>query len=185
MHRLVLSAVRTASRAASRPRAHVASFSAVQYRSFSSEEIIPGVGKGKTSTGLVGVPVDHDAVPKIIVKYQALLDKMAASDMPPEAEYRQVIEKISRYRIKAAQENLDDPEKVEELCNCGQVEELVEQADDEMMVLDMYLKERWWEYVKDVPIEYDPASPGDDQDGVDWEVPPEKNEEAKAAEAKK
>uniref|UniRef100_A0A7S4JC28 NADH dehydrogenase [ubiquinone] 1 alpha subcomplex subunit 5 n=1 Tax=Odontella aurita TaxID=265563 RepID=A0A7S4JC28_9STRA len=133
----------------------------------------------------VGVPVDHDAVPKIIVKYQALLDKMAASDMPPEAEYRQVIEKISRYRIKAAQENLDDPEKVEELCNCGQVEELVEQADDEMMVLDMYLKERWWEYVKDVPIEYDPASPGDDQDGVDWEVPPEKNEEAKAAEAKK
>eukprot|EP00957_Ditylum_brightwellii_P105132 8013646-Ditylum_brightwellii.AAC.1 len=72
----------------------------------------------------VGIPVDYDAVPKMIVKYQALLDKMAASDMPEDAQYRINVEKIARYRIKAAQENLDDPEMVEELCNCGQVEEL-------------------------------------------------------------
>lgn len=76
----------------------------------------------------VGIDVDHEAVPKMIVKYQALLDKMEASDMPADAQYRINVEKICRYRIKAAQENLDDPEKVEELCNCGQVEELVIQV---------------------------------------------------------
>lgn len=48
--------------------------------------------------------------------------------MPVDAQYRINVEKICRYRIKAAQENLEDPEKVEELCNCGQVEELVIQV---------------------------------------------------------
>ena len=67
----------------------------------------------------------------MITKYQALLDKMAASDMPPDAQYRINVEKLCRFRIKAAQENLNDPDKVEELCNCGQVEELVIQADNE------------------------------------------------------
>lgn len=104
----------------------------------------------------VGVPVDHDAVPKMIIKYQALLDKLAASDMPPSAQYRINVEKIARYRIAAAQNNLDDPEKVEELCNCGQVEELVIQADNEMKVMDMYLRNRWWELVKPVEIELNP-----------------------------
>ena len=47
----------------------------------------------------------------------------------------------------------DDPEKVEELCNCGQVEELVEQADDEMEVLEMYIRGKYWERVKDVDID--------------------------------
>mmetsp|Transcript_6482 Transcript_6482/g.12205 ORF Transcript_6482/g.12205 Transcript_6482/m.12205 type:complete len:169 (+) Transcript_6482:2672-3178(+) len=116
--------------------------------------VVPGVGKGKTSTGLVGLPVDHDAIPKIIEKYQALLDKAQA--MPETAQYRINIEKIARHRINAAKLHPDNPEKVEELCNCGQVEELVQQADDEMIVMDMYLRNRWWETVKEVEIEYAP-----------------------------
>mmetsp|Transcript_11065 Transcript_11065/g.15542 ORF Transcript_11065/g.15542 Transcript_11065/m.15542 type:complete len:179 (-) Transcript_11065:240-776(-) len=133
-----------------------------------SESLIPGVGKGKTSTGLVGLAVDHEAVPKMIVKYQALLDKMAESDMPEDAHYRIIVEKYARFRIKAAQENLDDPEKVEELCNCGQVEELVQQADDEMEVLDMYLRTRMWEQINvDVDVEENPSQ--EDEEHVDWE----------------
>jgi NADH dehydrogenase (ubiquinone) 1 alpha subcomplex subunit 5 len=107
----------------------------------------------------------------MIVKYQALLDKLAASDMPPTATYRKNIEKICRYRIAAAQENLDDPEKVEELCNCGQVEELVIQADNEMIVMDMYLKNRWWELVKPVEVEFNP-DPADDHGDIDWSEEP-------------
>ena len=104
----------------------------------------------------------------MIVKYGALLDKMEASDMPEDAQYRINLEKICRYRIKAAEENLEDPEKVEELCNCGQVEELVEQADNEMIVLDMYLRNRWWEYIKpNVEIEYN-TSQSDDGADIDW-----------------
>jgi NADH dehydrogenase (ubiquinone) 1 alpha subcomplex subunit 5 len=117
----------------------------------------------------VGLAVDHEAVPKMIVKYQAILDKLAASDMPEDAQYRINVEAIARYRIKAAQENLDDPEKVEELCNCGQVEELVIQADQEMGCVDMYIRERWWELIKPVDIEYNP-DPADD----DYEEPTEK-----------
>eukprot|EP00550_Attheya_septentrionalis_P013123 CAMPEP_0198304318 /NCGR_PEP_ID=MMETSP1449-20131203/57337_1 /TAXON_ID=420275 /ORGANISM="Attheya septentrionalis, Strain CCMP2084" /LENGTH=174 /DNA_ID=CAMNT_0044006839 /DNA_START=443 /DNA_END=967 /DNA_ORIENTATION=+ len=136
-------------------------------REFSSKPLIPGVGLGKTSTGLVGLAVDHEAVPKMIVKYQAILDKLAASDMPEDAQYRINVEAIARYRIKAAQENLEDPEMVEELCNCGQVEELVIQADQEMGVVDMYIRERWWELIKPVDVEYNP-DPADD----DYTEPP-------------
>ena len=90
--------------------------------------------------------------------------------MPPTAQYRINIEKICNFRIAAAQANPDDPEKVEELCQCGQVEELVQQADDEMMVMDMYLKERWWELVKEVDVETDPSANKDGGHGdVDWD----------------
>lgn len=121
----------------------------------------------------VGLAVDHDAVPKMITKYQALLDKLAASDMPADAQYRINVEKIARYRIKAAQENLDDPEKVEELCNCGQVEELVIQADNEMIVMDMYLRNRWWELVKPVEIEYNPGDEDGGHGDIEWGDAPE------------
>jgi hypothetical protein len=101
---------------------------------------------------------------------------MAASDMPPSAQYYQNVEKIARYRIQAAKDHPDDPEKVEELCNCGQVEELVKQAQNEMLVLDMYLKNRWWEYVKDVEIEFDAEAAGVDgsHGDVEWDSKLEK-----------
>jgi NADH dehydrogenase (ubiquinone) 1 alpha subcomplex subunit 5 len=116
----------------------------------------------------VGLPVDKDALSNIVVHYQALLDRMAASDLPETAQYRVDIEKIANYRIKVAQENPDDSDLVEDLCQCGQVEELVEQAKDEMEVLDMYLKERLWEHIGDydVDIEYNP-DPSADHDGID------------------
>ena len=109
----------------------------------------------------------------MIVRYQALLDKMAASDMPEEAQYRRDVEAICRYRIDACRQYPDDPDKVEELCNCGQVEELLQQADDEMEVLNMYLRERWWEKLNpNAPIEYNP-DPEDDEVGVDMDDIPE------------
>ena len=114
--------------------------------------------------------MDPDAVSNIVVKYQALLDRMAASDMPETAQYRVDVEKIARYRIKIAMENPDDPEMVEDLCQCGQVEELVQQAEDEMTVLDMYLQERMWELVdSDVEIEFQP-DPSKDHEGIEDEA---------------
>jgi len=97
---------------------------------------------------------------------------MAASDMPETAQYRMDLEKIARFRIKIAMENPDDPDLVEDLVQCGQVEELVKQADDEMEVLDMYLSTRMWELVAseddadDFEVEHDP-DPADDQKGMD------------------
>lgn len=115
--------------------------------------------------------MDHNAIPKMLEKYQALLDKMAASDMPETAMYRSTMERLCRYRIQACLDYPDDPEKVEEICNCGQVEELVEQADDEMLVLDMYLEKRYWEQIPDwVQTDIDPDPNvdiyADSEDGV-------------------
>ena len=123
----------------------------------------------------MGLAVDPDALPKMITKYGALLDKVKV--MPETAQYRINIEQICNHRIKAATDHPEDPEKVEELCNCGQVEELVVQADDEMIVMDMYIKNRWWEYVKPVEIEYEPAEDGGHGD-VDWDSDIKKNEES-------
>mmetsp|Transcript_16405 Transcript_16405/g.33823 ORF Transcript_16405/g.33823 Transcript_16405/m.33823 type:complete len:166 (+) Transcript_16405:80-577(+) len=139
------------------------------FAAFSSAEVVPGIGAGKTSTGIVGLPADPDAVSKIVTSYQALLDRMTASDLPENAQYRADLESISNYRIKIATENPDDPEMVEELCQCGQVEELVQQAELEMGVLEMYLKERLWEdidYEVEVEVDHNP-DPSKDGEGLD------------------
>lgn len=110
----------------------------------------------------------------MITGYQALLDTMANSDMPETYHYRVVVEKMCRYRIQACLDNPEDPEIVEELCNCGQVEELVDQAADEMEVLQMILKQRWWERVEiseEPDVEENP-DPTQEAENVTWEEEP-------------
>ena len=41
------------------------------------------------------------------------------------------------------------------------------QADNEMKVMDMYLRNRWWELVKPVEVEYNP-DPNDDHGDIEW-----------------
>ena len=118
------------------------------------------------------MPVDPDGVSNMVKHYQALLDRMSASDLPETAQYRVDVEKMAKYRIKVAQEYPDDPDMVEELCQCGQVEELIEQAKDEMVVLEMYLKERLWEQIDgsyEVAVEYNP-DPSADEAGIDEDL---------------
>lgn len=159
----------TVKRVVSLQSANGVQLSRSSFAAFSTAEIVPGIGLGKTSTGIVGLPADLDAVSKIVTSYQALLDRMAASDLPETAQYRVDVEKISNYRIQMATDHADDPEMVEELCQCGQVEELVEQAELEMGVLEMYLKERLWEdidYEVDIDVEQNP-DPSKDGEGLD------------------
>ena len=111
--------------------------------------------------------MDHNAVSKVVELNQSLLDKMAQSDMPESAQYRINVTKIANFRISVCNENLNDPEKVEELVACGQVEELVEQAKDEHEVMDMYLEKRYWELV---------GSSSADDDEPDVEIDPEFSE---------
>lgn len=84
----------------------------------------------------------------ILLKFQALLDKMEASDMPETAQYRIDVTKWCNYVIRTAKENPEDPEAVEDAVQMGQVEELMEMAEDEMIALDTYLKVRMWELVE-------------------------------------
>ena len=86
----------------------------------------------------------------MLQRFQALLDKLDASDMPVTCEYRMNVTKWCTYVIRVTKENPDDPEAVEELVNLGQVEELIEMAEDEMIAMDCYLESRMWELVEEM-----------------------------------
>lgn len=83
----------------------------------------------------------------MLTKFQALLDKMEASDMPETAQYRIDVTKWCNYVIASVKANPDSPEAVEDAVQMGQVEELIEMADDEMVCMDVYLETRMWELV--------------------------------------
>mmetsp|Transcript_7037 Transcript_7037/g.17961 ORF Transcript_7037/g.17961 Transcript_7037/m.17961 type:complete len:238 (-) Transcript_7037:116-829(-) len=132
----------------------VASSSSQSWRRFSTaveetpkaeeKPIIPGIGKGKTSTGLVGLAVEPDWYNVMLKKFQLLLDTMEASDMPETAQYRMNVTKWANFVIATVKANPDDPEAVEDEVRMGQVEELIEMADDEMVCMRMYIQEKFW-----------------------------------------
>lgn len=95
----------------------------------------------------VGLDVEPDWYNVTLEKFQALLDRMEASDMPETAQYRIDVTKWCNFVIKTVKENPDDPEAVEDAVNMGQVEELIEMAEDEMVAMDTYLRTRMWELV--------------------------------------
>ena len=86
----------------------------------------------KTSTGQVGVPVVVNAREVLIGLYQRTLH--VVQDLPPEAEYRRTVERISKYRMKVCQEN-ENVEDIENIIDSGIAEELIEQANDELELI--------------------------------------------------
>jgi NADH dehydrogenase (ubiquinone) 1 alpha subcomplex subunit 5 len=83
---------------------------------------------------------------------------MEASDMPVTAQYRIDVTKWCNYVIKMTKENPTNPEAVEDELNMGQVEELIEMAEDEMICMDVYLETRMWEHVEaaNPVVDFDP-----------------------------
>jgi NADH dehydrogenase (ubiquinone) 1 alpha subcomplex subunit 5 len=99
-------------------------------------------------TKQVGLAVEPDWYNVMLKKFQALLDKLEASDMPETAQYRIDVTKWCNYVIASVKANPDSPEAVEDAVQMGQVEELIEMADDEMICMDVYLETRMWELVE-------------------------------------
>jgi NADH dehydrogenase (ubiquinone) 1 alpha subcomplex subunit 5 len=100
--------------------------------------------------------VEPDWYNVMLKKFNALLDKMDASDMPETAQYRIDVTKWCNYVLRQVRDNPDNPEAVEEAVRMGQVEELIDMADDEMICLDVYLKTRMWELVGNPNIDFAP-----------------------------
>jgi NADH dehydrogenase (ubiquinone) 1 alpha subcomplex subunit 5 len=92
--------------------------------------------------------VEPDWYNVMLTKFQLLLDRLEASDMPETAQYRVDVTKWCQYVIEQVKANPSNPEAVEDAVNMGQVEELIEMADDEMVAMDVYLKARMWELVE-------------------------------------
>lgn len=96
----------------------------------------------------VGLAVEPDWYNVMLKKFQLLLDTMEASDMPETAQYRIDVTKWANFVMKTVKENPEDPEAVEDTVKMGQVEELIEMADDEMIAMQAYLEVRMWEHVE-------------------------------------
>ncbi|KAF4322586.1 hypothetical protein BBO99_00003789 [Phytophthora kernoviae] len=107
----------------------------------------------KTSTGLVGLPVNPNARQDLIQLYRRTLQEI----LPPEAKnYRNAVEKITNFRLNVVETHEDVSEAgddgtilvedtIERTINCGQLEELIEQAEDELSVIPVYLEHKLWE----------------------------------------
>ncbi|KAJ2825027.1 hypothetical protein IWW50_003051 [Coemansia erecta] len=105
----------------------------------------------KVTTGIVGLPVNPAARTQLIGLYKQTLDELKTK-IPAKAVYRQSVEAITTYRLKILEEN-EDVSLIEKLINAGQVEELAEQAEDEIRLISKMAEWKAW-----VPLE-EPAPP--------------------------
>ncbi|KAJ1963402.1 hypothetical protein GGI12_002071 [Dipsacomyces acuminosporus] len=105
----------------------------------------------KVTTGIVGVPVNANARPQLIGLYKKTLDELKAK-IPENAVYRQAVEALTAHRLQIVEQN-DDPVKIEELINAGQIEELIDAAEDEIKLISRMAEWKAWE-----PLE-EPAPP--------------------------
>lgn len=96
----------------------------------------------KTSTGLVGLAVEPQWKEKLLGLYQKTLDNAAA--MPADSKYRQNVEATTTFRQRVVQEE-SIADVAAERINCGQVEELIVQATDELSLMKHYTDLKLWE----------------------------------------
>jgi NADH dehydrogenase (ubiquinone) 1 alpha subcomplex subunit 5 len=91
----------------------------------------------KTATGMAGYPVVANAVDVLSALYRKTLEDMQA--LPAEAAYAKHLKSLTEFRLKVVEESSDNRDTIEDIIDCGQMEELIEQAEQELQVLDMML----------------------------------------------
>jgi len=111
----------------------------------------PLLAKVKETTGLLGVDVVPNAREVLIGLYHQTLQ--AVQTMPEHAVYRQNVEKFTNYRLQVCQET-EDWEEIEKKVGCGQVEELILQAKDELELIPKMAEWKPWEVPEGHQIEF-------------------------------
>ena len=93
----------------------------------------PLLAKVKQTTGIVGLDVVPNAREVLINLYNKTLNEIKA--VPEDEGYRKAVESFTTHRLKVCEEEVDS-EKIEERIGCGQVEELIEEAQDELKLIE-------------------------------------------------
>ena len=86
----------------------------------------------KSSTGVVGLEVEPNAKPILVGLYTETL--AAIQPIPVASEYRKYVEGLTKERL-AVVESTDDLDEIEATVGCGQVEQLIQQAKDELNLI--------------------------------------------------
>ncbi|CEI87388.1 hypothetical protein G6F70_000269 [Rhizopus microsporus] len=96
----------------------------------------------KATTGLAGIRVHPNPRPHLIETYNKTLE--ALSRLPSTAVYRQATESLTQQRLAIVQstENVDE---IESKIDCGQIEELIMQAQDELNLVAKMEEWKAWE----------------------------------------
>jgi NADH dehydrogenase (ubiquinone) 1 alpha subcomplex subunit 5 len=78
-------------------------------------------------------------------------DTLAALErLPEEAEYRRAVEKTTRHRLQIVRDE-PDTGAIERKIDCGQIEELVTQAEDELSLIPKMEQWKPWEALAQPP----------------------------------
>ena len=93
-------------------------------------------GVTKTSTGLVGLPVDHDFKNTLISIYEDTLK--AVEGIPEGAPYRNFVEARTKHNLDIVKE-ATDAETIEAKIGLGQVEEIADMARRQLAYIPEYV----------------------------------------------
>ncbi|XP_058181981.1 probable NADH dehydrogenase [ubiquinone] 1 alpha subcomplex subunit 5, mitochondrial [Rhododendron vialii] len=108
----------------------------------------PLMVKVKETTGIVGLEVVPNAREVLISLYGKTLKEIQT--VPEDEGYRKAVESFTRHRLKVCQEE-QDWETIEKRLGCGQVEELIEEAQDELQLIAKMIEWDPW----GVPDDYE------------------------------
>ena len=93
----------------------------------------------KQSTHIVGLAVEPNAKPILVSLYNKTL--AAIEPVPAASDYRKYVEGVTKERL-AVVESTDDLDAIEQKIGCGQVEQLIQQAEDELRLIPALLAAR-------------------------------------------
>ncbi|KAG1338812.1 putative NADH dehydrogenase [ubiquinone] 1 alpha subcomplex subunit 5 [Cocos nucifera] len=93
---------------------------------------VVAMAKVKETTGIVGLEVVPNAREVLISLYGRTLKEIQA--VPENEGYRKAVESFTRHRLQVCLEE-EGWEMIEKRIGCGQVEELVEEAQDELKLI--------------------------------------------------
>lgn len=111
---------------------------------------LAGAVRGKKSTGIVGLAVETDAKPILLDLYAQTLAALQA--VPEASEYRKTVETLTKERLAVVQAR-DDLSAIEAAVGCGQVEQLIEQARDELKLIPTLIQSRAFDSYDGSPAE--------------------------------
>lgn len=102
------------------------------------------MGTYKTSTGLVGLAVDPNGRETLMHLSADVLKSVQR--IPSDAQYRINVESWFKH-IHDTCKTTEDIKKIEETLELGQIEEVIENAKDELKLVDYYFDNKGWELV--------------------------------------
>ena len=99
-------------------------------------------GDIRRTTGIVGLEANDNAREDLVEAYGKIMTAVEA--IPADAHYRKTVEATTKYRLGVV-ESTDDWGTIEDTIGCGQLEELLFQANCELDLIPAYAEAKLWE----------------------------------------